>query len=332
MAGGVGAGPARAEAWVASRAFVLGAATTFALLAADRAIADAEAGALGAGVALADVWVDAPARAQAFSMRPILHAGIGPATPARAMSDGPVVLAAAAICGVAAFHALQALRTIARTTPKSARGGSFLASAALRAHARGLLRFALVCVFAWAAGGKGFGTETAVVLALKTAFGRARPCAVAAWPGVAGISGSGCGTEASLAFPSGHTNGATFFAGSLLALLLPHALRSHLRAAGKGVRKGKGKPARGSWSATAVAWVAACVEGWGGLAWVGMAAMTAAGRVAADKHWASDTVAGAALGVLLVCAQCALARFAERHIGIAEDDSQRIAKAAGAED
>jgi membrane-associated phospholipid phosphatase len=102
------------------------------------------------------------------------------------------------------------------------------------------------------------GSDPWLVHALKTAFARVRPSVE---------------IHQTFSFPSGHTTAAAFMAGAALFVLLPLAARL---AAGRRLRLPD----------------AAALP-----LWAGCVAATAAGRVAADCHWVSDTLAGAALGI-----------------------------------
>lgn len=83
-------------------------------------------------------------------------------------------------------------------------------------------------------------------------------------------------------FPSGHTTAAVFIAGALLNVLLPLATSK-----GGYCRQLADKLSQSPKVIT--------------LAWTALGATTAAGRVLADVHWLSDTVAGACLATCLVC-------------------------------
>lgn len=85
-------------------------------------------------------------------------------------------------------------------------------------------------------------------------------------------------------FPSGHTTAATFLIGGLLFILLPAALAG--RADADVDEHEESQPSQ--LGSTALAF------------WVVAAITTACGRILADAHWLSDTMAGAALGTLLV--------------------------------
>ena len=94
---------------------------------------------------------------------------------------------------------------------------------------------------------------------------------------------------------SGHTTAASCVCGTLLFVLLPlalEALEQRQQPAQHGSRSG-GK-------AAAAPLVRALQRRW--QLWGGAIALTACGRVLADKHWVSDTMAGACLGAALVAA------------------------------
>lgn len=129
---------------------------------------------------------------------------------------------------------------------------------------------------------------------LKNAFGRVRPSTL----------------HHTFSFPSGHTSAAVFIAGGLVAVLLPltaQLLNEKQQAApdsNQGSRQSSSSTAVSSGDSSASSWgssdIAALVF-WGA-AWV----TTAAGRVLADAHWVSDTLAGGLLAVAVVSAlaQC----------------------------
>mmetsp|Transcript_11330 Transcript_11330/g.21584 ORF Transcript_11330/g.21584 Transcript_11330/m.21584 type:complete len:358 (+) Transcript_11330:196-1269(+) len=107
------------------------------------------------------------------------------------------------------------------------------------------------------------GSDPAVVMFLKETFHRARPSAL----------------HHSFAFPSGHTTAAAFTAGLLLWVLLPLAFPSTNTETGK-----QAAPAVEFVASNRTAIFAALV------------ALAACGRMLADVHWLSDTLAGASLG------------------------------------
>lgn len=174
----------------------------------------------------------------------------------RVLSNGPVFFAAGSICAVAAFHALCLLL--------GSRGRSS------DGHRRGLTRFAVILFFSYVCGGKGLACDTATMLLLKNYFGRLRPREYAH-------------DTRSLAFPSGHTNGASFFCGVLAALVLPNLLSTLM----PGWANGR-KPKLGRSGLALLT------------AWVVLTAATAVGRVVSLKHWCSDCVCGSFTGAITV--------------------------------
>ena len=110
-----------------------------------------------------------------------------------------------------------------------------------------------------------------LVWSLKELFHRTRPSTL----------------HSTFSFPSGHTTAATFLIGGLLFTLLPVALAGKADSAPADADELQ-KPELPQLGSTALAiWVTAMVT-------------TACGRILADAHWLSDTMAGAALGTLLV--------------------------------
>ena len=121
-------------------------------------------------------------------------------------------------------------------------------------------------------------------------------------------------------FPSGHTTAATFLMGSLLFVLLPATLAdkpgvtsSPSPASIESANESQASPQApgdapdATSSASAVATLTS--DNQIQPSWIGNAALalwilsiltTACGRILADAHWLSDTMAGAALGTLLV--------------------------------
>jgi hypothetical protein len=93
---------------------------------------------------------------------------------------------------------------------------------------------------------------------------------------------------------SGHTTAATFICGTLLFLLLPLALQAMdeqaATQAAAAARRQQPGPLR-----QAAAWLEQ--QRW--RLWGAAAGVTATGRVLADAHWCSDTLAGACLGAAL---------------------------------
>lgn len=92
---------------------------------------------------------------------------------------------------------------------------------------------------------------------------------------------------------SGHTTAATFICGTLLFLLLPLALQAADEAAAAQQAPAARRPLR-----RAAAWLEQ--QRW--RLWGAAAGVTATGRVLADAHWCSDTLAGACLGAALTSA------------------------------
>jgi membrane-associated phospholipid phosphatase len=55
--------------------------------------------------------------------------------------------------------------------------------------------------------------------------------------------------------------------------------------------------------------------------WIAATAITAAARIEGDRHWLSDTMAGAALGVIFVAGSLAVLRVLEKG---EDDDDEKI--------
>jgi membrane-associated phospholipid phosphatase len=102
----------------------------------------------------------------------------------------------------------------------------------------------------------------------------------------------------SYSFPSGHTSAAVFIVGALMVVLLP--LTAQMLAGGEEGEQQQGGSGRGLLAASTVP--DAAVLGICGAAWV----TTATGRVLAEAHWVSDTIAGG----LLACASVSLLAWA----------------------
>lgn len=149
------------------------------------------------------------------------------------------------------------------------------------------LTYLATCGCAWGRG------DPPLVHALKAAFARTRPSDL----------------HHSFSFPSGHTSAAVFTVGGLLLVLLPLALRlSHAAAAqAPGDKAGQQQQQQ---EAASPAWVY--------MLWGAAGALTAAGRVLADAHWLSDTLAGGCLGVAVVSALAAASQRLEQAGGGAD--------------
>ncbi|GMH33355.1 hypothetical protein BSKO_01189 [Bryopsis sp. KO-2023] len=128
---------------------------------------------------------------------------------------------------------------------------------------------------AYAMGGPILHGDTALVNALKVAFQRARPG----------------GIHRTFAFPSGHTTAAMLLTGTILFVFLPVLFDALPQMQGKVVETEKKEV--GPSKMDVVGKYAPVI--WG-LAYF----TTAAGRVGADAHWLSDTLAGFFLGIGLV--------------------------------
>jgi membrane-associated phospholipid phosphatase len=170
-------------------------------------------------------------------------------------------------------------------------------------------RHALPLTLAWAFYLWGFGavlTDPALVHSLKAAFHRLRPSTL----------------HHSFSFPSGHTTAASFIVGALVMVLLPLALQqaaqqqeaqqqaaqqqaAQQQAAQQQPPQAPGGAQVGGVGGAASALARRCLPGWYGAAggmWAAGVVATASGRVLADAHWVSDTLAGACLGAAGVAA------------------------------
>ncbi|QDZ21031.1 acidPPc domain-containing protein [Chloropicon primus] len=183
---------------------------------------------------------------------PALGKLLSKVTLGRVLSNLPVVAAAGCICLAGAYHGLCLACNI---------GARWI-------HAKGVLRFGIIVLFGYFCGGKGFGSDTVAMEFLKNSFGRQRPT---------GIEHG----ERSLSFPSGHTNGASFFCGALATLVVPNVVASSPLVAK--IWRG----ARGTKALLLASWIV-------------LTAVTGLGRVASLKHWCSDCVCGTFTGAFTV--------------------------------
>ena len=207
--------------------------------------------------------------AEAFSKIVLSKVTLG-----KLLSNAPVIIAALSSGFIALYHCVSLLRVLQTNQFKFRRASIGATSGST--HVKGVLRFALIVLFGYFCGGKGFGRDTIVMESLKDYFGRARP--------------PSSSEMRSLAFPSGHTNGASFFVGTLWTLMLPNFF--------DGVKRSKTKQVLQVVLLDGVSWC---------LWWACLVGATAAGRVASEKHWVSDTIAGALFGVLttsILCKAC----------------------------
>lgn len=108
---------------------------------------------------------------------------------------------------------------------------------------------------------------------------------------------------------SGHTTAASFVCGTLLFVLLPlamealeqqHQQQQQQQQVERQQRQQRSR-SRGERSTAVAALPSPAVWAlqWRWQLWGGAVALTACGRVLADKHWVSDTLAGACLGAAL---------------------------------
>jgi membrane-associated phospholipid phosphatase len=103
---------------------------------------------------------------------------------------------------------------------------------------------------------------------------------------------------------SGHTTAGTFVCGTLLFLLLPLALQAWEE------QQREEQPAQELRARSAPQRVQAWLEEHRWSLWGSAALLTASGRVLADAHWMSDTIAGACLGAALTALTVQLCRGA----------------------
>ena len=188
-------------------------------------------------------------------------------------SNVPVILATSCICSIAAYHFLALAAHLFASPTTGSRANVD------KRHVRGVLRFLVILLFSFVCGGKGFEADTAVMETMKNFFQRLRPPEFAH-------------DTRSLAFPSGHTNGAAFFFGALLVLMLPNLVR--------GLRARK-KSLLGVWAFFTL--------------------LTGFGRVVALKHWCSDCICGACTGAITVSLTSLTVLHIERMVGVHEQDA-----------
>lgn len=146
---------------------------------------------------------------------------------------------------------------------QSGRKGLYLLSTAIAAYLLG--------------GGFLLSGDVLLVDFIKHIFQRARPSTL----------------HKTFSFPSGHTTAGVFIVGVLLFVLLPLILRPQIRAA----RSANDKSVTSR--DTLYKFAELTAKGRYPL-WLVAGATTAAGRVIADVHWVTDTLAGASLGIALV--------------------------------
>jgi len=230
----------------------------------------------------------------------VINRFLSKVTMGRTLGNGPIIFAILANGAIVAYHscvlALDLLFTKQRPQRREKEGekkhgddDDFMTRNEV--HLKGALRFAIILVFGYVSGGKGFGAETFTMDLLKSYFGRMRPAQST--------------SLASLAFPSGHTNGTSFFVGSLYALMLPNlckALKTN-----PGLTKPKLGTAAGS------LFESVCLDYWS-VWWGGLVVLTAFGRVVMNRHWVSDTLAGGIFGAAVVSLQCGTCLFVEKKI------------------
>lgn len=208
------------------------------------------------------------------------HAWVASSLPAevRAVLGGRLLSDAAICLGLVGWAAAAAAALgPPAPIPSSSGGGSGSAAPAVRQRLQ--LRLAAAASAYALAGGRLLHADPPLVAALKEAAHRERPSALLhSW-----------------AWPSGHTTAATFIVGALLYLLLPElAVLRRAELAGsepQQQRQWQRQPADGLASALLSS------RGW---LWPTAIATTAAGRIIADVHWLSDTLAGACLGCSVV--------------------------------
>jgi membrane-associated phospholipid phosphatase len=136
--------------------------------------------------------------------------------------------------------------------------------------------------------------DAPLVATLKDAFARVRPSTL----------------HHTYSFPSGHTSAAVFIVGALVVVLLPLTVQL-LQEKAASSSSSMSQQSDGS-DVSAVA-AETCSNSWPGLdmwsalgMWGAAWLVTATGRVLADAHWVTDTLAGGMLAVAVVSAlaQC----------------------------
>lgn len=222
-----------------------------------------------------------------------LNVGASTSTALLAGSASPLVQLDAMLHGFVAAHTSAEWR--------AAVADIWISDAAISVGLVGWLAVSLACLarspaaavrplgLAWATyvltcGAVGHG-DPPLVAALKSAFARPRPSVE---------------LHHTFSFPSGHTSAAVFTVGALLAVLLPLALRLWAQDCNSdnGSSEADAGVMSGSSSSTSLArdGSSTALALWAG-AWV----TTGAGRVLADAHWLSDTLAGGLLASGVVC-------------------------------
>eukprot|EP00238_Polyblepharides_amylifera_P006242 CAMPEP_0196576830 /NCGR_PEP_ID=MMETSP1081-20130531/5999_1 /TAXON_ID=36882 /ORGANISM="Pyramimonas amylifera, Strain CCMP720" /LENGTH=373 /DNA_ID=CAMNT_0041895541 /DNA_START=113 /DNA_END=1234 /DNA_ORIENTATION=- len=133
-------------------------------------------------------------------------------------------------------------------------------------------------------------SDPPLVMFAKETFHRARPSL----------------THSTFSFPSGHTTTAAFMTGLMLWVFLPLVLPSTKSKSGSSNMGSDSGRDQGSdfWTRDGYSAAQVCV-------WGLFAAGTGAGRVLADVHWMSDTMAGASFGFATACLTVILLQWIE---------------------
>jgi len=148
--------------------------------------------------------------------------------------------------------------------------GWFVASVGLfsRAPRSGVRRLGVgLLLYLVAGGGVSVYNDPAIVLFIKENVHRIRPTN---------------DIHQTFSFPSGHTNGAIFMIGFLLFVLLLPVIET----SPQGEKDAVPEPKLAQATLVSI--------------WIAAGLTTASGRMLADVHWMSDTMAGASLGAFLV--------------------------------